>query len=70
MVGISESVTGAHQLRLADLVGRLGLMADSSQCCATGTCPVMLNGASGPEILETRDRIDAQDLQSKFGRLM
>jgi hypothetical protein len=63
-------VTGKDQLDVKDLVAKLGSMADSSQCCATGTCDsVYQTDFKAPTIPTERDTRDAVKLAAAAGYL-
>lgn len=62
-------VTGSFELNVKELEDNLGIMAHSSQCCASGTCEV--NGrCKMTTITLCRDNRDPLKLIENYGPLI
>jgi hypothetical protein len=63
--------TGKHELDIKDLVDKLGSMANTGKCCATGTCDNYVTPhLKAPLIPTSRDSRDAFSLAQAYGSLV
>ena len=63
--------TGASELYIKDIVEKLGSMADTTKCCATGTCDnYQCFNAEAPQITSRQDPVNAQRLADIHGYLV
>jgi len=63
-------ITGRHELRLKDLEHAMGDMAQSTKCCASGTCASFLSTTVVSKIDKSRDDKDAESLASQIGYMV
>lgn len=63
--------TGEAELNISYFEDRLGSMATSTRCCATGTCASYTNpDISAPKIVSDVDAVDAEKLWQEFGSII
>jgi hypothetical protein len=69
-------ITGSFQLTAEELEAKFGLMAQTTQCCASGTCDVTVRGchvaadAGLPPIEYLPDGLDLNSLLAQVGAIV
>jgi len=62
--------TGLHQLSINYFLTRLGSMAETTKCCATGTCrSYSRSSIKSANITHERDGVNVISLINQFGPL-